>query len=105
MITYRHKELTAAVKAIHEAEAAVGEDGSQEAKDLIKEARALVAWTPVDLETANDPAFAAIFTTRRKTEDDKATGRQAEVEQEWDTRIVANYAKAVELAGKAKSMK
>lgn len=105
MITYRHKELTAAVKAIHEAEAAVGEGGSQEAKDLIKEARALVAWTPVDLETANDPAFAAIFTTKRQTADDKATGRQAEVEQEWDSRIVANYTKAVELAGKAKSMK
>ncbi|WP_186396717.1 ABC transporter substrate-binding protein [Stappia sp. TSB10GB4] len=105
MITYRHKELTAAVKAIHEAEAAVGEGGSQEAKDLIKEARALVAWTPVDLETANDSAFAAIFTTKRQTADDKATGRQAEVEQEWDSRIVANYTKAVELAGKAKSMK
>lgn len=103
MITYRHKELAAAVKAIHEAEAAVGEGGSQAAKDLIAEARALVAWTPVDLETANDPAFGAIFTTKRKSEDDKSSGRQAEVEQEWDARIVENYAKAVDLAEKAKS--
>jgi hypothetical protein len=32
------------------------------------------------------------------------TGRQAEIESEWDSMVVANYAKAKELADKAASM-
>ena len=34
----------------------------------------------------------------------KVTGRQAKVEQEWDSLVKANYAKAKELAARAASM-
>lgn len=50
-----------------------------------------------------DADFASIFKKKRKKATDKITGRQAEVEQEWDAFAVANYAKAIELAEEALS--
>ena len=75
-----------------------------EAEKLIAEAEALVYQVPVDEATAGDPAFNAIFKKKRKNATTKVTGRQAEVEAEWDEMVKANYARAAELAGKAKSM-
>jgi phosphoglycerate transport regulatory protein PgtC len=53
---------------------------------------------------AGNHEFNAIFKKRRKKATTKVTGRQAEVEQEWDATVEANYAKAKLLAEKAKSM-
>lgn len=95
MITYRMDDLRAATKAIQDAEAAGGN------AKLIAEAKALVAAVPVSEAEAADPEFAAIFKKKRKKATDKVTGRQADVEQQWDEMVKANYARAVELANKA----
>ena len=58
----------------------------------------------MDEATASKEEFNAIFKKKRKKATTKVTGRQAEVEQEWDAMVKANYAKAKSLAEKAKSM-
>lgn len=104
MITYRMEDLVAATKAIQEADAAIMAKPNPAAAKLIAEARALVAKVPVDEATAGEKDFNNIFKKKRKKATDKSEGRQAEIEQEWDTMVKANYAKAKELAEKAKSM-
>ncbi|MES9871222.1 MAG: extracellular solute-binding protein [Sedimenticola sp.] len=95
MITYRMDDLRAATKAVQDAEAANGD------KKLIDEAKALIAAVPITEAQAADPDFAKIFKKKRKKATDKVTGRQAEVEQQWDDMVKANYAKAIVLANKA----
>jgi ABC-type Fe3+ transport system substrate-binding protein len=104
MITYRLQDLKEAVSAIQKAEAALAENDNVEAAKLVEEARRLVNEVPIDAETASQPEFNGIFKKKRKTADTKVTGRQAEVEREWDTLVKTNYAKARELAEKAESM-
>ncbi len=104
MITYRLDALRSAVGAIQDAEAALAGKSNAKAEAMIKEARALVAALPIDEATANNKDFSAIFKKKRKKATDKVSGRQAEVEQKWDAFVKANYAKAKELAEKAKSI-
>ncbi len=104
MITYRLDDLKKATKAVHEAEKALAGKDNKEAAALIAEARALIAAVPIAEAKSMDKDFAGIFKKKRKKATDKVTGRQAEVEQAWDAMVKANYAKAVELANKAKSM-
>ena len=75
-----------------------------DAAKLIAEAQALVDKMPITEARASEPDFAGIFTKKRKKATTKITGRQAEVEGKWDDMVTANYARAVELANKAKSM-
>jgi len=77
---------------------------NSEAEALIKQARMLINEMPIDEAKAGQEDFAGIFKKKRKKATDKVTGRQAEVEQEWDSMVKANYAKAKELAEKAKSL-
>ena len=63
-----------------------------------------IAKVPVDEATAGDKAFNAIFKKKRKKASDKVTGRQAEIEQEWDAMVKANYEKARDLAEQALGM-
>ncbi|MCI2395164.1 extracellular solute-binding protein [Aliiroseovarius sediminis] len=104
MITYRLADLRAAVGAIQAAEAAHVDSGNEEAKALITEAWALIDANPIDEAKSLDPEFAGVFTKKRKKATDEVEARQAEVEQEWDATVVANYAKAKELADKAAAM-
>ena len=104
IVTYRMDDLVAAVKAIQDAESANAKKKNAEAAKLIADARALVAKMPVDEKTAGDKAFNKIFTKKRAKATDKAEGRQAEIEQEWDSMAKENYAKAKALAEKAKAM-
>ena len=104
MITYRLDDLQEAVKAIQDAEAKAAGKSNGDAEALIKEARALVAAVPIDAAKASEKEFNAIFKKKRKKADTKVTGRQAEIEQEWDEMVKANYAKAKSLAEKAASM-
>ena len=104
MITYRLEDLREATLAIQEAEAALAGKSNAEASALIAEARALVAKVPIDEATAGQKEYNAIFKKKRKKADTKVTGRQAEIEQAWDAEVKANYAKARELADKARSM-
>ncbi|VAW18733.1 Ferric iron ABC transporter, iron-binding protein [hydrothermal vent metagenome] len=104
MITYRLADLRAATKAIYDAQAAMAGKSNPAAADLIKQARAMIDKMPIDEAKAGEEDFAAIFKKKRKKATDKVTGRQAEVERKWDDMVKANYAKAKELAEKAKSM-
>lgn len=104
MITYRLDDLRDAVGAIQKAEARHANSNNAEAKALIAEARALIDATPIDEAQSLDASFAAIFTKKRAKESDKVEVRQAELEQKWDTMVVENYARALELAEKAVSM-
>ena len=104
MITYRLDDLRDATKAIQDAEAAMAGKSNAAAADLIAQAKALVNEVPVDAAMASNEDFNAIFKKKRKKATTKVTGRQAEVEREWDALVKANYAKATSLAEKAKSM-
>ncbi len=104
MITYRIDELRAAVKAVQDARAAISGKTNAEAAKLIAQAEALIDKMPISEAKASAKDFASIFKKKRKKATTKITGRQAEVEAEWDNMVKANYAKAVELANKAKSM-
>jgi ABC-type Fe3+ transport system substrate-binding protein len=96
MITFRHKELTAAVKALHEAEKRLA--GRKSAQ--LEEARKLVFTPAVDEKQAGDKALLALFKADKK--DAEASKKKAQVEEEWAARAKANYARAAELAASAR---
>ena len=104
MITYRLGELRAATKAIQTAEANLEGKSNPKARKMIDEAKALIAKMPITAAQASEGNFNKIFKKKRKKATTKVTGRQAEIEQEWDTLVKANYAKATEMANKAASM-
>ena len=96
VITFRHKELQAATKAIHDAEKRLGGRASPQ----LDEARKL-AWTPpVNGEQAKDKELLGVF--KAKKGDDAAVKRKTQVEEEWATKAKDNYARATELATSAK---
>ncbi len=96
MITFRHKELAAAVKAIHEADRRLA--GRKSA--ALDEARKLVLAPVIDEKQAADAQLLALF--KAKKTDVDASKRKAQVEEEWASKAKANYARAVELAAGAK---
>ncbi|MEQ9560146.1 MAG: extracellular solute-binding protein [Rhodospirillales bacterium] len=104
MVTYRLDDLQGAVKAIHDAKAKAKGKSNADAAKLIAEAEALVAKMPISEAEAGKKEFNAIFKKKRKDAKTKVTGRQAEIEQQWDEEVKGNYAKAKELADKAASM-
>jgi len=104
MITYRLDDLRAATKAIQDARAALEGKSNPAAAELLAQAQALVDQVPIDEAKSLDNDFAAIFKKKRKKATDKVTGRQAEVEQQWDSRVKQNYAKAKVLAEQAAAM-
>lgn len=101
MITYRLDDLRAAVRAVQLAEQKHADGSNAEAAALIAEARALIEEMPVTEEQSLTPEFAAAFTKVRKEQGDEIEQRQAELEQEWDAKVVANYQRARELAEQA----
>ncbi|SEN59528.1 ABC-type Fe3+ transport system, substrate-binding protein [Paracoccus alcaliphilus] len=104
LVTYRLDDLRAAVAAVQRAEAAHADTGNEEAAALIAEARALVEAMPITEEESLDPSFTQVFTTSRADPDTEVVGRQAEVEQSWDSFAVENYRKARELADQAAAL-
>lgn len=104
LVTYRLDDLRAAVSAVHKAEAAQAESGNAEAKAMIDEARALIEAMPITEQESLDPSFAEVFTISRADPETEVVGRQAEVEQSWDSFAVENYRKARELAEQAAAM-
>jgi phosphoglycerate transport regulatory protein PgtC len=100
VITFRLKELNAAWKAIHAAEAKAT---SAEGKRLIAEARKLASAVPISAKEASDKEITGSF--QEVKPDQKVAGRQAEFEEKWDSFAVKNYAEAKALAEKASSAK
>lgn len=104
LVTYRLDDLRAAVAAVQRAEAAHAESGNEEAAALIAEARALVEAMPITEEQSLDPSFTQAFTISRADPETEVVGRQAEIEQSWDSFAVENYRKAKELADQAAAL-
>jgi phosphoglycerate transport regulatory protein PgtC len=95
-ITFRHKELVAATKAIQEAEKRMAGKASPQLEEAKK-----LAWTvPVSAQQAQDKEILAVF--KAKKGDDAAARRKTQIEEEWSTRAKANYTRAAELASSAK---
>src|SRR5690606_4872329 len=104
LVTYRLNDLRAAVAAVHKAEAAQAKSGNAQAADLIAQARKLIEAMPITEAESLDPSFTQVFTTSRAKAETKVVGRQAEVEQGWDSFAVENYRKARELAEQAAAL-
>ncbi len=96
IITFRHKELVAATKAIHDAEKRLGGKTSAQ----LDEARKLAFSPPVTDAQTRDKTLLALFKADKK--DAAATAQKTKVEEEWAQKVKANYARAVELASGAK---
>jgi ABC-type Fe3+ transport system substrate-binding protein len=101
-ITFRLKELQAATKAIHEAEAKNAARKNAQAAALITQAREL-AFTPVvSSQIAGQADFLKLFASNKKevAVSKKITG----LEESWNTKARANYERAVALAGQAAAL-
>lgn len=96
IITFRHKELAAATKAIHDAEKRLGGKASPQ----LEEARKLTFTSPVTDAQTKDKTLLALFKADKK--DAAATAQKTRVEEEWAQKVKANYAKAAELASAVK---
>jgi ABC-type Fe3+ transport system substrate-binding protein len=96
LITFRHKELVAATKAIHEAQKRLGTRVSPQ----LDEARRLVLTAPIDEKQVADKTLLAVFAADKKDAD--ASKRRTQIEEEWAGKAKANYAKAIELADAVK---
>ncbi len=98
-ITFRLKELQAATKAIHAADAALAKKPNAKAAALLKEARD-VAYTPVvDPAKVADKEFLAVFAASKK--DAAVNKRVTALEDHWNTGARANYERAKTLADQA----
>ena len=101
-VTFRLKELQAATKAIHDAEAALAKKPNVEGKALVKQARDLAFAPIVNESLVKDPKFLETFTRNKR---DAAVNKQVTgLEDSWNTKARSNYERARELAGKAAAM-
>jgi len=96
VITFRHKELTAATKAIQEAEKRLGGKPSAQ----LDEAKKLAWMPPVSDAQSKDKELLATF--KAKKGDDAAVRRKTQIEEEWSSKAKASYEKAAQLANAAK---
>ena len=99
MITFRHKELQAATRAIHEAAAKLAAKPNPQGAMLLGAARELAFTSAVDEARARDKGFLAVFRTTKKTVD--VTRQLSALEERWGAEAKRNYARAAELAAQA----
>ena len=98
-ITFRLKELQAATKAIHAAEAALAKKPNAQAAELMKQARGLAYLPVVGGGLVADKAFLALFTANKK---DAAVNKQVTgLEDRWNSHARQNYERARDLAEQA----
>jgi ABC-type Fe3+ transport system substrate-binding protein len=98
-ITFRLKELQAATKAIHEAEAALAKKPNPQAAALLKQARD-TAYSPVVGQTmAANKDFLKLFTANKK--DAEVNKQITGLEDRWNSTARENYARARALAEQA----
>ena len=101
-ITFRLKELQAATKAIHEAEAALAKKPNPQAAALVRQARDLAFSPVVGPQMAGNKDFLAVFTANKK---DASVNKQVTgLEDRWNASARDNYDKARALAGQAIAM-
>jgi spermidine/putrescine-binding protein len=98
-ITFRIKELQAATKAIHEAEAMLAKKPNAQAAALLKQARETAYSPVVGPRMAADKDFQALFAANKK---DAAVNKQVTgLEDRWNATARENYARARALAEQA----
>jgi len=98
-ITFRLKELQAATRAIHAAQAAIDRKPNANAANLLKQARE-AAYTPVvDARKAADKEFLALFAANKK--DAAVSKNVTALENHWNNSARQNYERALSLAEQA----
>ena len=101
-ITFRFKELQAATKAIHDAEAALAKKPNAQAGALVKQARDLAFQPVVGAKLSADKEFLAVFAANKK---DAAVNKQVTgLEDRWNSHARENYTRARALAEQALGM-
>ncbi len=98
-ITFRIKELQAATKAIHAADAALAKKANPKAAALLNEARATAFTAVVDAAKVLDKDFLATFAASKK--DAAVNKRVTALEDHWNTSARNNYERARGLAEQA----
>jgi phosphoglycerate transport regulatory protein PgtC len=101
-ITFRHKELVAATKAIHDAAARLTGKNNPAAQKLLAEARDLAFSPVVGEDKSKDKDFLALFRDTKR--DAQKTKQMTGLEEYWSSTARKNYAKAVELATQAAAL-
>jgi len=101
-ITFRHKELVAATKAIHNAAARLAAKPNAQGQKLLAEARQLVFSPVVGEDKAKDNEFLALFRDTKRTAE--KTKQVTGLESYWNTAALKNYTRAAELANQAAAM-
>jgi ABC-type Fe3+ transport system substrate-binding protein len=101
-VTFRHRELVAATKAIHEATAKLSGKKNAQAEKLLAEARELAFSPIVSEEKSKDKEFLALFSQTKR--DALKTKQLTGLEEYWSSTARRNYAKAAELANQAAAM-
>jgi len=101
-ITFRHRELVAATKAIHEATARLAGKKNAKAQQLLAEAREL-AFSPIVSEAkSKDKEFLALFSQTKR--DALKTKQLTGLEEYWSSTSRKNYVRAAELANQAAAL-
>ena len=101
-ITFRHRELVAATKAIHEATARLAGKKNTKAQQLLAEAREL-AFSPIVSEAkSKDKEFLALFSQSKR--DALKTKQLTGLEEYWNSTARKNYVRAAELANQAAAL-
>ena len=101
-ITFRHKELTQAAKAINAAAAKLAGKNLPQAAKLLAEARDYAYSPIVSEEKSKDKAFLALY--RNTKRDAEKTKQITALEEQWGSAARQNYARAVELANQAAAL-
>lgn len=98
-ITFRLKELQAATRAIHAADAALAKKPEARAAALLKEARDAAFSPVVDAAKVTDKEFLAVFAASKK--DAAVNKRVTALEDHWNRSARQNYERAKALAEQA----
>jgi ABC-type Fe3+ transport system substrate-binding protein len=101
-ITFRHRELAAATRAIHEAAAKLAGKKNARAEQLLAEARELAFSPIVSEEKSKDKEFLALFRETKRSA--QKTKQLTGLEEYWNSTARKNYVKAAELANQAAAM-
>lgn len=101
-VTFRHRELVAASKAINEAAAKLTGKRNAQAQNLLAEARELVYSPIVSEEKSKDKEFLALFSQTKR--DALKTKQLTGLEEYWNSTARKNYVKAAGLANQAAAM-
>lgn len=101
-ITFRHKELTQAAKAIDDAAAKLAGKNNPQAAKLLADARD-AAYSPIVTEQkSKDKEFLALY--RNTKRDALKTKQTTSLEEYWSNTARKNYQRAVELANQAAAL-